>query len=367
MHVRSGFRAWLGVLTVLAIHLTAVPASATDKYAGEFLRVGPGARALGMGGAFLAVADDATAGYWNPAGLNYLRKKSLLYMHSSEQESQVQYDFIGLALPQGGEEGKRSAIGVSFVRLGVDDIPVTPTVEELRPGIDYEDGDGNPGTNLPTEGNNRWDPGERLFLSEFELKSSNDFAALFSYARDLSPKVTIGGSIKALYRTLVGHDAWGAGLDVGLVYNLRRNASLAFVARDLTTTFMSWDTGTRESIAPSATVGGQYTFAFSPRHALTLATDIRMDFESRRVDSNFGGDGIAGELHGGAEYWFHNALGVRTGVSGRDLTFGAGFRRKSIGIDYAAVFNRFLETDGLTFPDDEDQGVAHRISGSFDW
>jgi hypothetical protein len=72
-------------------------------------------------------------------------------MHSEEQHSQVHYDFVGVALPQGGDEGKRSALGLSLVRLGVDDIPVTPEIGDLRPGIDYEDGDGDPSTNLPTE------------------------------------------------------------------------------------------------------------------------------------------------------------------------------------------------------------------------
>ncbi len=347
--------------------LLAAPAGATDKYAGEFLRVGAGARALGMGGAFLSVADDATAGYWNPAGLNYLKKKSVVYMHAIEQHSQVQYDFLGVVLPQSREEAKSSSIGLSLVRLGVDDIPVTPSVEELRPGIDYEDGDGNPSTSLPTENNGRWDPGEQLFLSDFDLKSSNDFAGLFSYARDLSPKLTAGGTLKVIYRTLVGSTAWGAGLDVGATYDIQPNFSVAAVARDLTTTFMSWETGRRESIAPSLSLGGQYTHAFSPMHVLTFAADTRLDFESRRIDSNYGGSGIAGEIHTGAEYWFHNALALRTGISTRDLTFGAGLRRKNVGIDYAAVFNRMFGSDTVSFSGDEDQGVAHRISGSYDW
>jgi hypothetical protein len=355
------------VLLTLVLALTAVPALAADKYAAEFLRVGAGARALGMGGAFLAVADDATAGYWNPSGLNFLKHRSLLYMHAEELGGQVSYDFFGIGLPQGGEDGHRSALGVSLIRLGVDDIPVTPTEEELRPGIDFEDGDGNPGTNLPTEGNGRWDPGERLFLDQFEMKSSNDFAGLFSYARDLSPRLTLGGNVKVLYRTLVGHSAWGVGLDAGLMYHLKPQVSLGVVARDLTTTFMSWDTGRTESVAPSLSVGGQYSHNFSPMHVVTLAADVRLDFESRRVDSNFGNDSFAGETHLGAEYWFRNALALRSGLSGRDLTFGAGLRRQSIGVDYAAVFNRFFETDGQTFTVDEDLGVAHRISGSFDW
>lgn len=365
---RSGARAL--VLTLLiAFALPAVPASATDKYAGEFLRVGAGARALGMGGAFLAVADDATAGFWNPAGLTYLEHKSVQYMHSEEQHSQVSYDFLGVVLPQGTEVGKRSALGVSVVRLGVDDIPVSNrTIDQLVPGEDFEDGDGNPSTNLPTEGNGVWDVGERLFLDEndFTYKSSNDFAGLFSYARNLSPKFTLGGSLKVLYRTLVGHSAWGAGLDAGLTYELAQHATLAVVARDLTTTFMSWDTGTSESIAPSLSFGGQVTKPMGTQHVITGSADVRLDFESERIDSNFGSDGMAGELHVGAEYWYHNALALRTGVSGRDLTFGAGFRRKGLGIDYAAIFNRQFGSD-VDFAADENQGVAHRVSGSFDW
>ena len=360
-------RALVPCVLALAVLAAGTPARATDKYAAEFLRVGAGARALGMGGAFLAVSDDATAGYWNPAGLNYLTHKSVLYMHSEEQHSQVHYDFVGVALPQGGDEGKRSALGLSLVRLGVDDIPVTPEIGDLRPGVDFEDGDGDPSTNLPSENNGTWDSGERLFLSEFDLKSANDFAGLFSYSKDFSTKFTMGGTVKVLYRSLVGHSAWGAGLDLGTMYNLKPNVSLALVAKDLTSTLVSWDTGRSEHVAPSLSFGGQFTHAFSVDHVVTVAADVRTDFEGRRTDSNFGSESLGGELHGGLEYWFHNALAARAGVDGRDLTFGAGLRNKGLGIDFAAMFNRFFESDGVTFAGDEDQGVGYRISGSYDW
>jgi hypothetical protein len=70
-----------------------------------------------------------------------------------------------------------------------------------------------------------------LFLSEFDLKSANDFAGLFSYSKDFSTKFTMGGTVKVLYRSLVGHSAWGAGLDLGTMYNLKPNVSLAWWRR----------------------------------------------------------------------------------------------------------------------------------------
>jgi hypothetical protein len=120
-------------------------------------------------------------------------------------------------------------------------------------------------------------------------------------------------------------------------------------------------------VAPSLSLGGQVTHAFSPNHVVTVAADVRTDFVGRRVDSNFGSSSLAGELHVGAEYWFHNSLALRTGLNGRDLTFGAGLRNKGLGVDFAAMFNRFFESDGVSFASDQDQGVGYRVSGSFDW
>src|SRR5262245_562211 len=80
---RASARALYGALTVL-MRLSAHPAGAQtarptvnqdelDFQARTSLAIGSGARVFGMGGAFLARADDATAASWNPAGLSYLR------------------------------------------------------------------------------------------------------------------------------------------------------------------------------------------------------------------------------------------------------------------------------------------------------
>jgi len=275
---------------------------------------------------------------------------------------------------------------VTLIRLGVDDIPVTPDPAGLRPGIDFEDDDGDPSTSLPSENNGRWDPGERLFLDagSFRFASANDWALLGSYARPLGEKITVGGSLKIIYRTLPDYSgdisAWGAGLDAGMTYTVNPKFRMGFVAHDLTTTYMKWDTDSSntEHVPPAFTVGGSYDFAISPQHALTLALDVPFDFQGHETDQYFGvgietdsqgkatgAKGLSGTFHAGAEYRYKGVLALRTGMMGRDLTFGAGFHHDKIGVDYAAVFSRFFGSDVSGFNGDGNLDVTHRISGSY--
>src|SRR6266850_6391202 len=72
-----------GTLAFMGALLLPTPALAT-RYAGEFLRIGVGARALGMGSAFVGLADDGTSAYWNPAGLATLRSREATAMHAEQ-------------------------------------------------------------------------------------------------------------------------------------------------------------------------------------------------------------------------------------------------------------------------------------------
>ena len=67
----------------LAIVTTVGPVygASVGKYAGEFMSIGVGGRALGLGGAYAALAHDITAGYWNPAGLSSLSYPQIALMH----------------------------------------------------------------------------------------------------------------------------------------------------------------------------------------------------------------------------------------------------------------------------------------------
>ncbi len=69
-------------------------------YSNEFLNIGSGARALGMGGTTVATASDATAGYWNPAGLSYTRDNpSVTAMHAEYFSGVGKYDYAAAVIP----------------------------------------------------------------------------------------------------------------------------------------------------------------------------------------------------------------------------------------------------------------------------
>src|SRR5262249_33460650 len=204
------------LLAMAGLATCAGPAGAT-KYAGEFMKIPVGARAVGMGGAFSAVADDATSPFWNPAGMVYLPYKEAFLEHNEQFGSLVNHNFGSAVWPMKSSEERRSALGVSATWVGVDDIPITPRPGGLRPGIDFEDG-------APAD--NKWEPGERLLLTSDALfsASSNDLAFGRSFARQRGRHWAWGGTVKFVRQsipdTIPGSHvtSFGAGLDAGVLY-----------------------------------------------------------------------------------------------------------------------------------------------------
>jgi hypothetical protein len=362
----------------LTIALTAAstPAHAT-KYAGEFLKVPVGARAIGLGGAFTAIADDATAPYWNPAGMIYLPYREVILQHSERFGSLLNHDFAAGVLPLGGPEGRQGAIGFSFIRLATDDIPITLRAGALREGIDYEDfgTDNDESTPGNGQGNHQWDPGERLLISAEDLymASSNDMAATISYARQRGTHWAYGANLKFVRQsipdTLPGErvTSFGAGLDVGGIWMPNDAITLGAIARDLTTTYLAWSNGTRELIVPTLNTGAAFAFKPAERHALTAAIDLGWYFENLKNDSQLKLGRQTIEMSTGLEYWFNNTFALRTGVRVKDLAFGAGVRFKHFGADYAASLPRFFATDDPDFPSDSELDATHLVSLGLSW
>ena len=205
-----------GLLILGAIAALALPATAqstrTPKYSNEFLNLGVGARALGMGKVQVSLADNATAGYWNPAGLvNQTHKYDGVLMHSELFSGVVKNDYGAFSMPL----DDKSAIGVSVMRLGVDNIADTRNIVNEYGYVDY---------------------------SKIEYFSVADYALLLSYARKVGSVegLSVGGNAKVIYRN-IGKFAhgYGFGIDAGVQYN-HKGWNLGLMARDITTTFTQW-------------------------------------------------------------------------------------------------------------------------------
>lgn len=316
---------WLAGVVLAATLFRPPDALAVDKFAAEFLRIGIGARALGMGGSFVSIADDASATYWNPAGLVQLESREAMGMHASQFGGVVNHDVLGVATPL-HTSNRRVAIGLTAIRLGVDHIKVT---KDAKVG---EDANGNPII----------DP------NRVEERSAYDLAFLLTYARSMSDRVSTGLNVKVIRQSLVGEGAsFGIGFDLGVLYH--PNPTLAVGARFTPTTRIFWDTGRRETVSPTLTLGAHTTRQLDAlQGSLTLGLDAGFSFEGQQADQ-FQTGNLSGNLLPGVEYWFRNTVALRAGSDSGNFTAGAGVRYKQVGADYA-----YLSHDQLD--------ATHRIS-----
>jgi len=207
------------VVLLLSISCAAYGSTGVGKYAGEFISLGVGGRALGMGGAFVALANDVTAGYWNPAGLSRINYPQFSLMHDERFGSLVNYDYGAVAIPF----GPRTSLGLSIIRLGVDDIPDTRDA-----GIDVN-------------GNLTYDPNQfsRVDPSRVTYFNAADWAFYFTYAKKQTEEFSYGANLKIIRRELGEHSATGLGLDVGLWYTPLENVVFGLNFQDITTTFLA--------------------------------------------------------------------------------------------------------------------------------
>ena len=323
----------LVALVVLAS--TATAGTGVAKYAGEFMSLGVGGRALGLGGAYVALANDVTAGYWNPAALARITYPQVTLMHDERFGSLVNYDYGAVAFPL----GRVTTLGVSLVRLGVDDIPDTRNA-----GVDIN-------------GNLTYDPAQfsRVDPNRVTYFNAADWALYVSYARAHSGNFTYGANLKLIRRELGENSATGIGVDVAVWYSPLDNLFLGANLQDVTTTFLAWNTGTNELISPTLKVGSAYLIeALGGRFAPAMDFDIR--FENRQSASMAHLGAVSFDVHAGMEYQFRDLIALRVGYSDiKQLTLGAGVHLPKLNIDYS--FMKFDQTDQL--------GNTHRISLMF--
>lgn len=178
------FVLWLLVILLGLSGLSALfPASSLAASGASFLKLGVGARALGLGSAYTAIAEDSTALHWNPAGLAFVQKAEVSATHA-ELFAGSRSDFLGYA-----QTVKRASSSESLLSFGVSALYLNQPDLDGRSESRSATGDFNAG----------------------------DLAVTFAGAKNVGP-LSLGAGVKVLRSQIAGETASGLALDIGTVW-----------------------------------------------------------------------------------------------------------------------------------------------------
>jgi hypothetical protein len=269
----------LALFILMVVGCSQVALAEDYNHAMPMLRMGVGARALGMGGAYIAVANNAAAGYWNPAGLSQVEKWSFSSMIAANMSEDRKYNYLAIA-------GKFNfgALGFSWLNSGTSEIDKYSDVGVANGSFD-----------------------------------ANDHAFLFSYG-NMMDKLMFGMNFKVVYQKIDDYSKSGVGFDAGVKYIVDDKANIAVVAQDL---------GTKVGKAVPATF--RVGIAVFPVEGFTIPLDIEKVQHRSEI-----------KLRAGAEYSYQFATdywaAVRGGVNDGEFTIGAGLKVAArYGLDYAYI------------------------------
>jgi len=294
--MRSRHHATAAILLLIIIAAWGIPndvAGGDDGGGRSFLAYGAGIRALSMGGAFVAISDDASAALWNPGGLGSVQRQEFQATHTNLIGLGFSEQYASFVLPS----WRWGVASLTYRKFGVD-------------GIEQRD--------------------DRNFLLNDDL-SDNETELALAYGRNLSSAWSIGGTLKMRRQSLAGFSDTGFGLDLGLLIRpmlafgsnvpWAHNFSFGISARNLVEPVIRLD---QENV-PDPTglrIGMAYQHEVGQLGQLLAAFDVE---KTRNMDSH---------LHAGLEWQIHPVLGFRAGVNDGAFTAGTSIRWRDIGVDY---------------------------------
>lgn len=304
-----------------------VQAAGFRKYAGEFMAIDVSPRAQAMGGAYGAVVSDVTAGFYNPAALAQVKQTQVAFMHTWQFANFINYDYVGFARPLA--YGK--TLGLALIRLGVDNI------KDTRAAL-VGSGEGD----------------FRLDLSKVRQFNAADYVLFISLGQQVSSRLLLGINAKFIRRNLADHSANGLGFDAAALFTVSPRFRVSAMLRNITSTLIAWDTGEKELVRPTMSLGSAYVFdvpgmpaRFTPSFELLVRTETLPNLDNG--GSGFNNSGIFTGIAGG-ELLIQDVLAFRAGVDElQRASFGVGLHIPHLFVDYS--FTSF----------DQELGNSHRV------
>ena len=291
-----------------------------------FLEIGVGARAVAMGSAFVAIANDVTAIYWNPAGLARMTNSEATFMHANWFVD-TKFDYASLALYL----GDIGTLAMQFTSLAVSEEPVR--------------------TILQPEGTG-------------ELFDGGSIVIGIGYAYNLTDKFSIGFGAKYINESIWHSSASGFAVDIGTLFTTSLNGMRIGMSISNFGTKMQM-TGRDAAILvdPDPTIEGNNSKIPAKYDTdkwdlpLILRVGVAMELlqtdEHRftiAVDANHPNDNTE-YINFGGEYGFNDMFFLRSGYANAfvkdgetDLTLGGGLKynisgTSAVKVDYS--FSRF--------------------------
>ena len=285
----------------------------------QFLKIGVGGRASALGESFVAIANDASALYWNPAGLTQFTDNQVIFSHNNWVVD-INHDFVGAVY----HLDNANAFGVALTTLTMKDMPVTTEFQPFGTG---------------------------------EYFGFSDFGLAVTYSRKMTEQFSFGGTVRYIEETIDKLKMRGVMIDLGTLYwtglgTTRFAVVVSNFGNDLAPDGKVVLVGKREnsswqSFSPPTVF--RIGFAFEPYQTEEHTVTASIQLNHPNDNSENVGTGI--------EYNWKKILYLRGGykfnVEEQNYSFGAGVNIPisiaNVNVDYA--YSNFTRL-----------GTAHRFS-----
>ena len=327
------------IISLLVFFDTSFSQVFSGTTAAQFLKIEVGAKSIGMGGAFVSLANDASALYWNPAGIAKLQNNDVMFSHTYWLAG-TNHNFAGVILKLSDQQ----SIGFSYTSLTVGDMPVRTEM--------FPDGTG-------------------------EYFNAADFSIGLSYGLNLTDIFSIGFTGKYIGERIWHMSASAMAFDVGILYNtpvrgLNLGMSISNVGSKIQ--YDGRDNFINYSFDPTQHGNSSNIFASIQMDSWSLPMIFRVGLSMKfidndvnkftmSVDANYPND-YNEYLNLGCEYGFMQRFFIRVGYkslfkinSEEGLTAGIGFV-------YYITDENLLRFD-YAYADFGRLNAVHRITASF--